>query len=1636
MAPMYVVKRDGQSQEVKFDAITRRIKTLCEGLDPRFVDPVPVTQKVVEGFYNGISTSEVDTLAAETCAYMSQKHPDFSTLAARIAVSNLHKNTSDSFYETCKVLHNYVDKQGRPAALLAEDVWEFVQANAEALDQAIDYKRDLGYDYFGFKTLEKSYLLRVHGKIVERPQHMIMRAACGIHTGDIRAALETYDLMSRKFFTHATPTLFNAGTPQPQMSSCFLLKMQDDSIEGIYDTLKQCASISKSAGGIGVAISNVRASGSYIRGTNGHSNGLVPMLRNFNETARYVDQGGGKRKGSFAMYLEPWHADVFDFLELRKNHGKEEQRARDLFYGLWIPDLFMQRVKDNQDWTLFCPNEAYDEDTGKGLMDVWGDEFDELYARLETQGKGRKTVKAQQLWFRILESQMETGTPYMLYKDHANRKSNQQNLGTIHCSNLCTEIIEYTSKDEVAVCNLASISLPAFASAEGTYDFQQLYEVTKVVTRNLNKVIDRNYYPVPEARKSNLRHRPVGLGVQGLADAFLIMKLPFEGEEARRLNEDIFETIYFAACEASCELAETCGPYETYAGSPASKGLLQYDLWDRQPRSGRWDWAGLKTRITRFGLRNSLLVAPMPTASTAQILGNNESFEPYTQNLYVRRVLSGEFVQVNRHLLKDLILRGLWNEELRVQLVAHNGSVQKMDLPQDLKELYKTVWEIRQKVVLDMAGDRGAYIDQSQSLNIHMTDVTTAKLSSMHFHGWQLGLKTGLYYLRTKAAADAIKFTVDVQKLTKTAKAGKCLASDSDASTATSSAKGLEASAIEALKAEGPKYSCVNCRAVGILRPLAGVSMAPMYVVKRDGQSQEVKFDAITRRIKTLCEGLDPRFVDPVPVTQKVVEGFYNGISTSEVDTLAAETCAYMSQKHPDFSTLAARIAVSNLHKNTSDSFYETCKVLHNYVDKQGRPAALLAEDVWQFVQANAEALDQAIDYKRDLGYDYFGFKTLEKSYLLRVHGKIVERPQHMIMRAACGIHTGDIRAALEYDLMSRKFFTHATPTLFNAGTPQPQMSSCFLLKMQDDSIEGIYDTLKQCASISKSAGGIGVAISNVRASGSYIRGTNGHSNGLVPMLRNFNETARYVDQGGGKRKGSFAMYLEPWHADVFDFLELRKNHGKEEQRARDLFYGLWIPDLFMKRVKDNQDWTLFCPNEAYDEETGKGLMDVWGDEFDELYARLETQGKGRKTVKAQQLWFRILESQMETGTPYMLYKDHANRKSNQQNLGTIHCSNLCTEIIEYTSKDEVAVCNLASISLPAFASAEGTYDFQQLYEVTKVVTRNLNKVIDRNYYPVPEARKSNLRHRPVGLGVQGLADAFLIMKLPFEGEEARRLNEDIFETIYFAACEASCELAETCGPYETYAGSPASKGLLQYDLWDRQPRSGRWDWAGLKTRITRFGLRNSLLVAPMPTASTAQILGNNESFEPYTQNLYVRRVLSGEFVQVNRHLLKDLIQRGLWNEELRVQLVAHNGSVQKMDLPQDLKELYKTVWEIRQKVVLDMAGDRGAYIDQSQSLNIHMTDVTTAKLSSMHFHGWQLGLKMGLYYLRTKAAADAIKFTVDVQKLTKTARPEKSLASDSDASTAASVTKGLEASAIEALKAEGPKYSCVNCSA
>jgi ribonucleoside-diphosphate reductase alpha chain len=755
---MLVVKRDGRHETVKFDKVTARIEKLSYGLDMRFVQPYEVARKVIEGIYDKVQTTELDNLAAETAASLTTRHPDYAVLAARIAISNLHKTTSKSFSNTITRLYQYLDpKTGENASLISREVYEVVKKNASILDSTIIYDRDFGYDYFGFKTLERSYLLKLDGKVVERPQHMLMRVAVGIHQDDIDSVIETYNLLSERWFTHATPTLFNAGTPKAQLSSCFLLTMQEDSIDGIYDTLKQCAKISQSAGGIGVSIHNIRATGSYIKGTNGTSNGIIPMLKVYNDTARYVDQGGGKRKGAFAVYLEPWHADVVDFLQLKKNHGKEELRARDLFYALWIPDLFMKRVEANEEWSLFCPNEA------PGLSDCYGAEFEALYEKYELEGRARKVIKAQELWFEILEAQTETGTPYMLFKDHANNKSNQKNLGTIKSSNLCTEIMEYTSKDEVAVCNLASIALPKFV-INGKFDHNKLMEVTVQVTRNLNRIIDINYYPVPEAERSNLRHRPIGIGVQGLADTFIKLRMPFDGDEARRLNEDIHETIYYGAMKASMELAQQQGPYETWKGSPVSDGIFQFDMWGVTPRSGRWDWEKLRTQVKKHGVRNSLLVAPMPTASTSQILGNNECFEPYTSNIYTRRVLSGEFIVVNKHLLKDLVDLGLWNEGMKNKLIEANGSVQNIsEIPQNVKDLYKTVWEISQKTIIDMSADRGAYICQSQSLNIHIKDPNFGKLTSMHFYAWKKGLKTGMYYLRTKAAADAIKFTVEKQ---------------------------------------------------------------------------------------------------------------------------------------------------------------------------------------------------------------------------------------------------------------------------------------------------------------------------------------------------------------------------------------------------------------------------------------------------------------------------------------------------------------------------------------------------------------------------------------------------------------------------------------------------------------------------------------------------------------------------------------------------------------------------------------------------------------------------------------------------------------------------------------------------------
>lgn len=754
---MHVIKRDGRKESVKFDKVTARIQKLCYGLDPTHVDPVAVAMKVIQGIHHGVTTEALDNLAAETAANLTTTHPDYALLASRIAISNLHKTTKKSFSETMFDLHDYIDpKTGHKAPLIAEDVYEIIKENAELLDSTIIYDRDFGYDYFGFKTLEKSYLLKINGQVAERPQHMIMRVSVGIHKGDIEQVIKTYDLMSERWFTHATPTLFNAGTPKPQMSSCFLLTMKDDSIDGIYDTLKQCAKISQSAGGIGLSIHDVRATGSYIRGTNGTSNGIVPMLRVFNDTARYVDQGGGKRKGSFAIYIEPWHADIIDFLNLKKNHGKEEGRARDLFYALWVCDLFMKRVEEEGSWSLFCPNEA------PGLADCWGEEFEALYEKYEAEGRARKVIKARELWSSIMEAQIETGTPYMLYKDACNRKSNQQNLGTIKSSNLCTEIIEYTSPDEVAVCNLASIALPRFVN-DGEFDHNRLFAVTYQITLNLNKIIDGNYYPVVEAERSNLRHRPIGIGVQGLADAFILLRHPFESDEAKQLNKEIHETIYYAAMTASKDLAKKDGAYESYEGSPVSKGIFQYDMWDVTP-SPRWEWDVLKEEVAKYGVRNSLLLAPMPTASTSQILGNNECFEPYTSNIYTRRVLSGEFIIVNKHLLRDLVDLGIWNDTLKNKIISANGSIQHIsEIPDNIKELYKTVWEVKQRNIIDMAADRGAYICQSQSLNIFMEAPNMAKLTSMHFYAWKQGLKTGMYYLRSKAASSAIKFTVQSQ---------------------------------------------------------------------------------------------------------------------------------------------------------------------------------------------------------------------------------------------------------------------------------------------------------------------------------------------------------------------------------------------------------------------------------------------------------------------------------------------------------------------------------------------------------------------------------------------------------------------------------------------------------------------------------------------------------------------------------------------------------------------------------------------------------------------------------------------------------------------------------------------------------
>ena len=761
---MRVTKRDGELQDVAFDKILERVKKLGQEAGIH-INYSSLVMKVIDQLYDKIPTAKIDELAAEQCASLSANHPDYAILAARIIISNHQKNTDNDFSSVMRDLYNFTNFKGENKPLVSQELWDFTSRYASELNSMLDHNRDYLIDYFGFKTLERAYLFRINTKIVERPQHMWMRVAIGIH-GDLhlenqeqvlRMVKETYDLMSQKFFTHATPTLFNAGTPRPQLSSCYLIAMEDDSLDGIYNTLHDCARISKYAGGIGLHIHNIRAKGTHILGTNGTSNGLVPMLRVFNTTARYIDQGGGKRNGSFAIYLEPWHADVEDFLEMKKNHGDEELKARDLFYALWIPDLFMERVKENKKWSLICPHEC------PGLSDVYGDKFKELYEKYENEGRLRKTVNARDLWFKILDAQMETGTPYILYKDACNQKSNQKNIGTIKSSNLCTEIVEYSDDKETAVCNLASIALPAFVNEDTKqFDYEKLHYVTKVVTNNLNRVIDINFYPTEKTSTSNLRHRPIGIGVQGLADAFILMNIPFHSDAAKEVNKLIFETIYHAALEKSNELSIQYGRYSSFEGSPASQGILQFDMWSKQPTPDRYDWTILKQSIQSYGLRNSLLIAPMPTASTSQILGYNECFEPITSNLYSRRTLAGEFVVVNKYLMKELIELGHWNEQIKNNIIANKGSIQQLTmLSEDIRNKYKIVWEMPMKHLIDMAADRGAYICQSQSLNLWLEDPTYNSLTSMHFYSWKQGLKTGIYYLRRKAKHQAQQFTIE-----------------------------------------------------------------------------------------------------------------------------------------------------------------------------------------------------------------------------------------------------------------------------------------------------------------------------------------------------------------------------------------------------------------------------------------------------------------------------------------------------------------------------------------------------------------------------------------------------------------------------------------------------------------------------------------------------------------------------------------------------------------------------------------------------------------------------------------------------------------------------------------------------------
>ncbi|KNC96410.1 ribonucleoside-diphosphate reductase large chain [Spizellomyces punctatus DAOM BR117] len=1289
---MFVFKRDGRRERVAFDKITSRIMKLCYGLDMNFVDPAEVAQKVITGVYQGVTTVELDNLAAETAAYLTTKHPDYAILAARIAVSNLHKETKKQFSQVIEDLYNYVNpKNQKPAPMVSEETYQAVMKNADRLNSAIIYDRDFNYNYFGFKTLERSYLLRITGKVAERPQHMLMRVAVGIHGEDVEAAIETYELLSEKYFTHASPTLFNAGTPRPQLSSCFLLTMKDDSIEGIYDTLKTCAMISKTAGGIGLNIHKIRALGSYIAGTNGQSNGIVPMLRVYNNTARYVDQGGNKRPGAFAIYLEPWHADVFEFLELKKNTGKEETRARELFYALWVPDLFMERVEKNGDWSLFCPSEA------PGLEDVWGAKFVELYERYEAEGRARRTVKAQKLWYAILESQVETGTPFMLYKDACNGKSNQQNLGTIKCSNLCTEIVEYSSPDEVAVCNLASIALPSFVMKEDGnlfYNFEKLRQVTKVITRNLNKIIDINYYPVEEARRSNMRHRPIGLGVQGLADTFIKLRLPFDSDGARKLNRQIFETIYFAALEASCELAKEQGHYQTYPGSPVSKGILQPDMWNVQV-SDMWDWEGLRARIAEHGVRNSLLVAPMPTASTSQILGNNECFAGDTPvtlangtSLPIKDVRPGDEVVAYSPIVKGMV---------SATVTEH--------LPRAVKEVVRLTFE------------DGRILTCTPDHKFLLADGTWREASKIDICGTPVML--GLTGTLDLVGEDESDWTLD------TCIGRLCMANNREKVLALARIVGL-------VRANGSVQSCKVTAVLG-------------HTLDRDGFLKDYRL---------LSGGTN---VSYRVNARNCFEVVMTGPVASAIRELAGMTCG------------------------------ERC-------------------------------------------------------------ASVVSWPS-FVLDASCP-------ASVRREFLAGLFGGDGWDPVIVANCDQTQMFSSIRLSQSACAMhrESLITAMEQLCELLSKAGVHGASIINVgnvqnKNGEPYCCGELKHVCARIGFLPNASSQHIFMDKIG-----------------------IRYSAHKAQRSS---VVAAWSRYLSEVKRQHKAVYTEASPN--------KGAL---------------------------------------SDTPKLAIE---NLKENEPEPN-VHSSTLTiSQLYDYHKRQRTILRASNSSTNPAQSVMDGIKQFKFSHVMS--AEEFLEKLGAREWFA--------------------------------NGEAAGKMHMNAVDIEAMAVPTMKLQLVDRRAAGQVPVFDINVKGLHNF-------------------------LANGVVV--------------HNCFEPYTSNIYTRRVLAGEFQIVNPHLLKDLTELNLWNDNMKNRIIADNGSIQRISsIPDELKTIYKTVWELSQKVIIDMAADRGAFIDQSQSLNIHLAEPNYGKLTSMHFYGWKKGLKTGMYYLRTRPAADAIKFTVDQQQLKSDEGSEKS---------------------------------------